>query len=327
MASDSVIDVSIVVPMYNESDSVKEIHNRLTQTLLALKLNYEIVFVNDFSTDNTLELIKMAAEEDETVVVISLLSNFGQTPALAAGIDYARGEVIIPMDGDLQHAPEDIPAFLEEIKKGYDIVSGWRAKRVDNFFMRRLPSIVANKLMSILSGIKLHDFGTTYKAYRKEVIKNIRLYGDFHRFIPVLCKEKFKHVRIKEIPIKNIVRPHGQSNYNLSRTVTVLFDLVRLKFLTSYRNRPLHIFGTLGFVLSSIGSVGILSIIMARVFFGLTITGDFGIPIFILFIFSIIFGFQFILSGLMGEMLVKNHFDLEHIKPYIVESVFTKRKD
>ena len=321
------IDVSIVIPMYNEETSVNELYERLTRVLSDLEINYEIVFTDDLSTDNTCHLIRQIVQKDARVVLIELLNNFGQTAAIAAGLDHASGEIIIPMDGDLQHAPEDLPAFIREMNNGYDIVSGWRKKRVDNFLLRRFPSMVANRMMALLSGIELHDFGTTFKAYKKSVIKSINLYGDFHRFIPVLCKEKFRKIKIKEIPIQNIVRPHGKSNYGLGRTITVFFDLIRIKFMTSFRNRPLQLFGSLGLLCSLIGIVGLGYIGFARLILNQTLTANLGIPVFLSSVFSILVGLQFIFFGLIGEMLVKNHFDFEHVKPYVLKSVLKQEND
>ena len=219
------IDVSIIAPLYNEAGVLRELHQRLKTVLDGTGRRYEIVFVDDCSTDDTYAIAQEIAAGDRNVKVIKLRANFGQTGGLAAGIDHASGEILIPMDGDLQHAPEDIPAFLAKIDEGWDIVSGWRKKRVDGLILRRIPSMIANRLMKLLSGIDLHDFGTTFKAYRRDVLEHVRLYGQFHRFMPVLCRAVMK-VKITEIPIQNIVRPVGKSNYGIGRTFTVLFDLI-----------------------------------------------------------------------------------------------------
>lgn len=325
--SQSSIAISIVVPLYNEEPSIRELYRRLTEVLQAIGRTYEIIFVDDFSRDTTREIVREFVSKDPHITLVELLNNFGQTGAIAAGIDRAEGEIIIPMDGDLQHAPEDIPNFLKEMDTGqWDIVSGWRKKRVDGLILRRIPSKVANWLLSKASGVKLHDFGTTFKAYRKPVIKSVNLYGDFHRFIPFLVKERLRKVRIKEIPIQNIVRPHGESNYGLtSRTLTVFFDLVRMKYLSSFRTRPLHVFGGLGLSLAALGFMGLGVFAIDRLVYGTTITSGLGVPLFISCMFLVGTGLQMLLIGLFAEMLVKNHFDHAHVRPYVVGKVLTQK--
>lgn len=264
-------EVSVVVPLYNEEEALLELHERLKRTLNGLNRSYEIIFVDDGSSDRTFELAKGLQERDHLVTLIRLRRNFGQTAGLAAGFDHASGEVIVAMDGDLQHFPEDIPLLLAKIDEGYDIASGWREKRVDGFLMRRLPSLVANKLMALLSGVKLHDFGTTFKAYRREVLESVDLYGELHRFIPALAS--WQGVRIAEVPIQNIVRPRGKSKYGLSRTFRVLFDLVTVKFMISYVARPLHFFGSIGLVFFSVGFV-VAAIISGLYYFSDLIIGE-----------------------------------------------------
>src|SRR3954467_8470651 len=214
--------------------------------------SFEIVLVDDGSSDHTFAMLREIAAVDSRIIVVKLRRNFGQTAGLAAGFDHARGEYIIAMDGDLQHDPADIPIFLEKIAEGYDIVSGWRKRRIDNFWMRRIPSRIANWLMAKLSGVDIHDFGTTYKAYRADIIKQIPLYGELHRFIPALAS--WLGASIVEIPIKNINRERGASHYGISRTFRVFFDLITIRFLLRYLSRPLHFFGTLGAVGILVGS-------------------------------------------------------------------------
>ena len=233
------IDCSVVVPLYNEAPVVEELYSRLTTTMGETGLHYELIFIDDGSSDNTLEMLQDFAGGDRKVVVVELRRNFGQTPALAAGFDAAKGQIIISMDGDLQHSPEEIPNFLEKIEAGYDVVSGWRKHRVDNLLMRKIPSRAANWLASKISGVDIHDFGTTFKAYKREVIEELNLYGEMHRFIPALLSRS--GAKIIEIPIKNIVRPRGASSYGISRTFRVVFDLITLRFLLGYITRPLHL--------------------------------------------------------------------------------------
>ena len=315
--SRETLDVSIIAPLYNEAGALRELHQRLTTVLQRLGRSYEIVFIDDCSTDDTYSIAQEIADADRNVKLVKLRANFGQTAGIAAGIDHASGEILIPMDGDLQHAPEDIPAFLAKIDEGYDIVSGWRKKRVDGLFLRRIPSKIANRLMRALSGIDLHDFGTTFKAYRRDVIEHVRLYGQFHRFIPVLCRAVMK-VKITEIPIQNIVRPVGKSNYGLGRTFTVLFDLIRLKFLMSFFSQPLKLFGSVGLAL--MGGGGALSLyIGVKRAQGETLTSGLGSAIFILAVSLLLAGLQMILVGLLAELMVKLYYDGNRARPYVVQ--------
>lgn len=314
-----MVEISIVVPLYNEQGVVDELYRRLKTVLDGLKRTYEIVFVDDGSSDNTLSLAVKLAKADPKLKVVKLRSNFGQTGGIAAGIDHASGDIIIPMDGDLQHAPEDIPEFIKKIDEGYDVVSGWRKKRVDGLFLRRIPSKMANKLMKYLSGIDLHDFGTTFKAYRRDVLQHVRLYGQFHRFIPVLCRSVMK-IKICEIPIQNIVRPVGKSNYGIWRTFTVFFDLLRLKFLMSFFSRPLQVFGTIGLILILGGGAICTYIAFERIVLGTTL-GTLGSSIFLLAISLILAGLQLLCFGLLAELLVKLYFEGHKVRCYVVDEI------
>ena len=244
MKSDAPIHYSIVVPFYNEQENIPTLYMKITEVMDAIGEPYEMVFVDDGSKDNSYRVLSDIYEHDRRVNVVRLRRNFGQTPALKAAFDFARGEVVISMDGDLQHEPEEIPRFLEKIEEGYDLVSGWRHQRRDHWLMRRIPSAAANWLMAKLSGIELHDFGTTFKAYRREILQEIQLYGELHRFIPALASST--GARIAEVPISNPDRKSGQSNYGIGRTVRVFFDLIMVKFLLDYSTRPLQFFGLLG---------------------------------------------------------------------------------
>src|SRR5271165_2329849 len=236
--------LSIVVPIHNEEPSILPLYDRLTAVLEQLQRPYEILFVDDASNDRSFELLANLVETDGRLKVIRLRRNFGQTAALSAGFHESKGDVIIAMDGDLQHAPEDIPALLRKIDEGYDIASGWRKNRVDNAILRKIPSRVANWLMAKASGLDLRDFGTTFKAYRAEVLKDVHLYGDLHRFIPALAS--FYGARVAEVPIQNTPRVSGASHYGLGRTFRVLFDILTIRFLLKYFTRPMHFFGIAG---------------------------------------------------------------------------------
>src|SRR5579859_227894 len=245
--------LSIVIPVHNEERSILPLYDRLTVVLESLRRPYEILFIDDASTDRSFELLGNLVETDARLKVIRLRRNFGQTAALSAGFHEAKGATVIAMDGDLQHAPEDIPALLAKIDEGYDIASGWRKDRVDNAITRRIPSRIANWLMARASGLDLRDFGTTFKAYRAEVLKDINLYGELHRFIPALAS--FYGARIAEVPIRNTPRISGDSHYGLGRTFNVMFDILTIKFLLKYFTRPMHFFGRLGLAAFSLGFV------------------------------------------------------------------------
>ncbi len=309
--------VSIVVPFYNEQENVGELYGSLKKVLDGLKISYELIFIDDGSKDQTYPTLVGLYDRDEKVRIIKLRKNFGQTAALQAGFDYARGEIIISMDGDLQHDPEDIPAMLDKMKEGYDIVSGWRKRRVDNFFLRKLPSLLANRMMRRLSGVQIHDFGTTFKAYKRDVIKSVSLYGELHRFIPALISRE--GVKITEIPIKNIVRKKGKSKYGLSRVRRVLFDLMTVKFIISFIDRPLQFFGLIGLFFGSIGFLIAFVLTLGFYIFGWSIRENLGNLIFS--VFMMILGVQFIMTGLLGEVVSRIYFKTHDKKIYSVEAV------
>src|SRR5215210_510361 len=236
--------ISIVIPIHNEEPAILPLYDRLTTVLEGIRKPYEIIFIDDASTDRSFELLANLVETDGRLKVIRLRRNFGQTAALSAGFDEAQGEVIVSLDGDLQHAPEDIPSLLEKVEEGFDIASGWRKNRLDNAITRKIPSRIANWLMAQASGVQLRDFGTTFKAYRSEILKDVNLYGELHRFIPALAS--FYGARVVEVPIRSTPRITGDSHYGLGRTFRVLFDILTIKFLLKYFTRPMHFFGSLG---------------------------------------------------------------------------------
>jgi glycosyltransferase involved in cell wall biosynthesis len=314
---------SVVVPFHNEQESVRELHQRLSSVMTDHYEPVEFIFIDDHSTDKTLETLTEIAETDSRVVVIRLKRNYGQTVALVAGFDYAEGEVIISMDGDLQHDPADIPRMLsvfEETRS--DIVSGWRKNRVDNFLLRRAPSRAANWLMSKLSGVKIHDFGTTFKVYRKETIKQIKLYGEMHRFIPALAS--WNGATIAEVPIKNIERPGGRSHYGLSRTIRVLFDLLTIRFLLKYVTRPLHFFGPIGLLCTMAGLIINSWMLIKKAIYGTDLFEQHG-PLMLLGAVLILAGVQLVSSGLIGEMLSRTYFESQGKPIYSVERIITRK--
>ena len=307
----ATIDCSIVVPLYNEELAVSELYRRLTDTMKKTGLTYEIIFVDDGSTDKTLDLTKDIAEKDAAVTLVELRRNFGQTPALAAGFDLAKGRIIVSMDGDLQHSPEEIPDFLEKINQGYDVVSGWRSRRVDNMILRRIPSRVANWLAAKISGVDIHDFGTTFKAYKCEVIEQLNLYGEMHRFIPALLSQS--GVNIVEIPITNIVRSRGASNYGITRTFRVVFDLITLKFLLGYISRPLHFFGRAALYCILAAALMNAYILYDKIVYNVPIMVAHG-PMAGLAAVLLLVGLTLISTGLIGEMISRVYFESTNAK-------------
>jgi len=310
---------SVVVPFHDEQESVRELHRRLSEMMSGHYEPVEFVYVDDQSTDATPQILNEIAAEDPRVTVLRLKRNYGQTTALAAGFDAASGEVIISMDGDLQHDPGDIPVMLEAFEAtGCDIVSGWRQKRVDNFLLRRLPSRVANWMMAKLSGVDIHDFGTTFKVYRREAIKDIPLYGEMHRFIPALAA--WNGARIVEVPIRNVVRPGGKSHYGLSRTLRVLFDIITIRFLVRYMTRPLHFFGPAGLVGMVGGAAILIALLIQKVLWRTDIFLEHG-PLLILGMMLCLFGVQLLAVGLVGELLTRTHFESRTNPLYRIERV------
>jgi len=314
---------SIVVPFHNEEENVTVLYARLKHVMEQVGDSFELVFVDDGSTDRTDKLLEEIAAVDSRVLVIKLRRNFGQTPALAAGFDNATGEFILAMDGDLQHDPNEIPNFLAKLAEGYDVVSGWREKRIDNYFMRRFPSRCANWLMAKLSGVDIHDFGTTFKAYRSEVIHNIPLYGEMHRFIPALAA--WYGASICEIPIKNVNRERGKSHYGIGRTFRVFFDLMTIRFLIKYMGRPLHFFGSIGALgLLSGGAISFSLMVLKLMHLHESIMDQHG-PLLVLGGVLIVSGIQLLAIGLLGELEVRHFFSAAHPTPYTIDRIVRSR--
>ncbi|HKW89054.1 MAG TPA: glycosyltransferase family 2 protein [Candidatus Acidoferrales bacterium] len=311
--------LSVVVPLHNEQSSVRELHRQLSEVMTGKYEPVEFIFVDDHSMDSTPEILAELAEEDPRVSFIRLKRNYGQTVALAAGFDQASGDVILSMDGDLQHDPGDIPAMLEAMETtDADIVSGWRQKRVDNFLFRRVPSRVANWLMAKLSGVDIHDFGTTFKVYRRETIKDVRLYGELHRFIPALAS--WNGAKVTEVAIRNVPRPQGKSHYGISRTFRVFFDLITIRFLLRYMTRPLHFFGPAGVLSFLAGGIILATLFMQKVFLGTEIFVQHG-PLLILGMLLCLFGMQFLAVGLVGELITRNYFEAHQKPVYRIERI------
>jgi glycosyltransferase involved in cell wall biosynthesis len=315
---------SIVVPFHNEEDNVTTLYDRLKAVMEYVNETFELVFVDDGSRDRTYRLLEEIAAVDSRVLVVKLRRNFGQTSALAAGFDHSQGEFILAMDGDLQHNPAEIPSFLAKLEEGYDVVSGWRSERGDNFLLRRIPSAAANKLMAALSGVNIHDFGTTFKAYRREVIQNIPLYGEMHRFIPALAS--WYGATICEIPISNPARTAGKSHYGISRTFRVFFDLLTIRFLLRYMTRPLHFFGSFGALgMVSGGLLATWLLILKLITHGAVANQH--APLFIIAAVLILAGIQMLGIGLLGELQVRHFHTADHRAPYAVDRLLRLRSN
>jgi len=323
MASETPIRYSVVIPFFNEQENIPPLYMKITEVMDSVGEPYEMVFVDDGSKDNSYRVLSEIYEHDRRVNVVRLRRNFGQTPALKAGFDFARGEVVISMDGDLQHDPDEIPRFLEKIEEGYDLVSGWRSQRRDNWLMRRLPSRVANWMMAKLSGIELHDFGTTFKAYRREILQEIELYGELHRFIPALAGST--GARIAEVPISNPGRKTGRSNYGIGRTIRV-FDLIMVKFLLDYSTRPLQFFGLLGMVGSGAGFLLGVLLLFDKFVKNQDIMATHG-PLMLLSIALFVSGIQFVSMGLLGEISSRTYYESQNKSIYALREVKSHRKE
>jgi glycosyltransferase involved in cell wall biosynthesis len=307
--------LSIVIPLFNEEENVKELHEKLKKTLDSLDKEYEILFIDDGSTDKTLSILEEIQAHDKRLLVLSLRRNFGQTAAFAAGFDFARGDVIFTMDGDLQNDPADIPKLLE-LMKDNDLVSGWRKKRKDPFLTRRLPSKIANWLISNVTGVKLHDYGCSLKAYRRDVIKNLKLYGEMHRFIPAVAS--WYGVRIAEVETVHYPRLKGRSKYGISRTIKVVLDLITVKFLQSFSTKPIQFFGPVGMISGMLGFLVSVYLTIDKIFFGHDIGGR---PLLLFGALLIIVGIQLIGMGLLGEMIVRVYHESQRKPIYVIKKI------
>jgi len=310
------VALSIVVPVFNEEKSLEALYREITAACVRLDRAYEIVFIDDGSKDGSAVLLRNIQARDPRVRVIRLRKNFGQTAALSAGFDHARGEVILTLDADLQNDPNDFGLLLEKMDEGYDIVSGWRRKRKDKFITRRLPSIMANRLIARITGVKIHDSGCTLKAFRSEVVKNIKLYGEMHRFIPAIASTI--GVTIAEVPVNHRPRVHGASKYGISRSIRVFLDLLTVKFLLSYSTRPLQIFGLMGLLSGAVGGVLGIALSYQRLVLKQGIGNR---PLLLLAVLLMVIGFQFVTMGLLGEIMVRTYHEAVEKRIYVVREV------
>ncbi len=298
------MDLSVVIPIYFEEDNIKPLYAAITAALDPTGLRYEIICVDDGSGDTSFQLLKELASEDPRLRVIRFRRNFGQTAAMAAGFEAARGEVIVPMDGDLQNDPADIPLLLAKISEGYDVVSGWRKERQDTFINRKLPSMIANGLISRFTDVHLHDYGCTLKAYRREVLEGIGLYGEMHRFVPALASRI--GARVTELPVRHHPRLHGTSKYGISRTVRVVLDLLTVKFLLSYATKPIQLFGKWGIYSMLLGCGTGAAMVYMKLFADTSMNRN---PLLVLTAFLLFMGVQFITLGLLGELNARTYYE------------------
>jgi glycosyltransferase involved in cell wall biosynthesis len=310
-------ELSLVIPVYNEEENLPLLFDAIEKVIPPLSLTWEVILVDDGSSDGSLEVLRDLAKRDPAHVrVISFRRNFGQTAAISAGIDYARGEVIVLLDADMQNDPADIPMLLEKLDEGYDVVSGWRKNRQDNALTRNLPSHIANWIISQVTGVHLHDYGCTLKAYRREVVTSFRLYGEMHRFIPVYAHAV--GAKIIEVPVRHHPRKYGQAKYGLERTLKVLLDLFTVKFLLSYAAKPIYLFGGTGFVLMGLSAAILLYLFVRRVFFSVSVLGS---PFFQMSAMFFILGFQSILMGLIAELLVRTYHESQRKPTYTIREM------
>jgi glycosyltransferase involved in cell wall biosynthesis len=308
-------ELSIVIPVYNEEENIELLYEKLLISLAELGKSWEVVFIDDGSTDRSYEGLEALSLQDERVKVVQFVKNFGQTAALAAGIDHSRGNIIIPMDADLQNDPADIKLLLEKMNEGYDVVSGWRKNRQDALLSRLIPSWIANKIISTISGVRLHDYGCSLKAYRRGVIKNIRLYGEMHRFVPIYAS--WQGAKVAEIPVNHFARQFGVSKYGLSRTFKVVLDLITVKFMSSYFTKPIYVFGTAGILSIGVSSAAFVWMVVLKYCYDTTFI-ETPLPVLIAMFFMV--GVQFILMGLLAEILMRTYHESQGKRIYEVEN-------
>ena len=306
--------LSVIVPLYNEADNINPLYEKMAGLAPSLGCNLEMILVNDGSTDGSRAILDDLASRDGRVKVIHFRRNFGQTTAIMAGIDYSSGEVLIPMDGDLQNDPQDIPKLLEKLREGYQVCSGWREDRKDHPLKRNLPSRIANWLISEISGVKLHDYGCSLKAYRREVIKGVKLYGEMHRFIPIYAT--WQGARVAEIPVAHHPRIHGKSKYGLERTFKVILDLIVVKFLAQYAQKPIYVFGTFGLFSLFIAFIAALAALYYKIFGYKSFIET---PLPLIFVMASITGIMCILMGLLAEIIMRTYYESQSKPVYLID--------
>lgn len=316
MASQSLTGISAVVPVYNEEENVLACYEEISRVLGEMKMPYEIIFVDDGSRDRTVAILKEAAVTDPHLKIIEFRRNFGQTQAMAAGFDHSQYDVVIPLDGDLQNDPNEIPMMVAKLEEGYDVVAGWRKDRKDKFWSRRFPSIIANRLISHVTSVQLHDYGCSLKVMRGEIARGLRLYGEMHRFIPALAYEM--GARVTEVPVNHRARQFGKTKYGISRTFRVLLDLMTVKFLLGYAKRPIHLFGGIGMLSGLFGSLLVIWTAFERFFRHVPMGNR---PLLLLGVMLVLIGFQFVVFGLLAELLARTYYESQDKRPYFIRSI------
>jgi len=317
------MNLSLVIPVYNEHENLPLLFDAIYKTMNTINQSWEMILVDDGSHDQSLAVLKEYAEKDpQHARVISFRRNFGQTAAIAAGLDYAQGEIIILLDADMQNDPADIPLMLAKLDEGYDLVSGWRKDRKDNAFTRNFPSMLANGLISRVTGVHLHDYGCTLKVYRRDVLEGFRLYGEMHRFIPVFANSV--GAKITEMPVRHHPRKFGKTKYGLERTAKVVLDLFTVKFLVSYASKPIYLFGGAGGLLMIVSAVIMFYLSVRRVFFSVSIANS---PLLQISAMFFILGFQSILMGLIAELLVRTYHESQRKPTYRIRTIVNIKQD
>ena len=314
--------VSVVAPLYNEEESIAGLQAQLTSALTSLGQPFEIIVVDDGSRDGSFALLqRWQAQDPAHVRVVRFRRNFGQTAAFSAGFERARGEIIVTLDADLQNDPADIGLLLDKIEAGYDVVSGWRVQRQDAALSRRLPLVIANALISRVTGVALHDYGCSLKAYRREVLQNVRLYGELHRFIPAIAS--WMGTAVAEIPVSHRPRQFGRSKYNLSRTLRVILDLITVRFLLGYATRPLHVFGGIGLTLGAVGTLIGIYLTYLKLILGQSIGSR---PLLLLAVLLVVLGVQMLSIGLLGEMTMRTYYEAQNKPIYAIREILENQE-
>jgi glycosyltransferase involved in cell wall biosynthesis len=308
--------LSLVVPVYNEVENLTPLYERVREVLDPTGWSYELILVDDGSTDGSDRMLADLHVKDPRVKVLRFRRNFGQTAALAAGFDYAHGDIVVSLDGDMQNDPVDIPKLVAKLNEGYDLVNGWRVDRQDPFLNRRLPSQMANWIIGLTTQVKIHDYGCTLKAFRRDVVKNLKLYGEMHRFIPALVGDV--GARITEMPVTHHPRKRGASKYGLARTLWVILDLLTVKFLSRYATRPSHLFGFVGLLAFFLGSAITAVLGIQRIFFGMRLSER---PLLWLGILLVVVGVQFVTTGLLAEMLARTYHESQEKSVYLIKEI------
>jgi glycosyltransferase involved in cell wall biosynthesis len=306
-------ELSLFLPVLDEEENLRPMHAKIQDALGTLGKTAEVIYVDDGSTDKSLKILKQIAAADDRVRVISLRRNYGQTAAMSAGIDAARGKILIPMDADLQNDPADIARLLDKLEEGYDVVSGWRKNRQDKLVSRKIPSQIANRIISWIGGVPLHDYGCSLKAYRRDVIQDVKLYGEMHRFIPIYAS--WAGARVAEIPVDHHARTMGKSKYGISRTIKVVFDLITIKFMAEYHTKPLYVFGAFGMIASAISVIAGVWAIFLKLFYG---TSFILTPLPIIAVVMLAISVQFFLMGLLAELLVRTYHESQDKAIYAI---------